>query len=131
MHKKTKKETGEGDRGDKETGDGSLSPLGALYFRRRRKVKYELHTDNKREHTENGMLSFMVEVWRFELQASSTRNWRATNCATPRKKGLYTRYNMVRIFKCYDGLPWHPITLNYFNIYVGFCQAFFNKTFSI
>ena len=58
--------------------------LGALYFRRRRKVKCELHTDNKREDTENGMLSFMVEVWRFELQASSTRNWRATNCATPR-----------------------------------------------
>ena len=26
----------------------------------------------------------LVEVWRFELQASSTRNWRATNCATPR-----------------------------------------------
>ena len=34
--------------------------LGALHFRRRRKVKYELHADNKREHTENGMLSFMV-----------------------------------------------------------------------
>ena len=36
--------------------------LGALHFRRRRKVKYELHTDNEREHTENGMLSFVVEV---------------------------------------------------------------------
>ena len=30
------------------------------------------------------LFSFLVEVWRFELQASSTRNWRATNCATPR-----------------------------------------------
>ena len=32
---------------------------------------------------------FLVEVWRFELQASSTRNWRATNCATPRNKSRF------------------------------------------
>ena len=47
------------------------------------------------------------------------------------KMVLYARYNIVRIFKCHDGLPWHPITLNYFNIYEDFCQAFFNKTFFI
>ena len=28
---------------------------------------------------------FLVEVAGLELAASSTRNWRATNCATPRK----------------------------------------------
>ena len=38
----------------------------------------------KRRTTARAVLLFLVEVWRFELQASSTRNWRATNCATPR-----------------------------------------------
>ena len=39
----------------------------------------------KKKTTARVVFFFLVEVWRFELQASSTRNWRATNCATPRR----------------------------------------------
>ena len=52
-----------------------------------RRVKFSSSTSTKKRRTTvRGCPSlFLVEVWRFELQASSTRNWRATNCATPRK----------------------------------------------
>ena len=45
------------------------------------------HSDKKKKRTDNrkGYLFFsLVEVAGLELAASSTRNWRATNCATPR-----------------------------------------------
>ena len=41
-------------------------------------------TKKEKENHKGSLSLFLVEVWRFELQASSTRNWRATNCATPR-----------------------------------------------
>ena len=56
----------------------------ALHFRWREKRSSRGHTIDKKEVCRRAYLFFMVEVWRFELQASSTRNWRATNCATPR-----------------------------------------------
>ena len=43
----------------------------------------------KKKRTTRALFFFLVEVWRFELQASSTRNWRATNCATPRNGEKY------------------------------------------
>ena len=43
-----------------------------------------IHIGEKEKRVTRTLFSFLVEVWRFELQASSTRNWRATNCATPR-----------------------------------------------
>ena len=36
-------------------------------------------------------LFLLVEVARLELTASSTRNWRATTCATPRSLYYYTK----------------------------------------
>ena len=47
------------------------------------------HTTIKQKKHRAVLFCFMVEVWRFELQASSTRNWRATNCATPRFDDFY------------------------------------------
>lgn len=38
------------------------------------------------EPTLMGRLFYLVEVARLELAASTSRTWRATNCATPRKK---------------------------------------------
>ena len=38
----------------------------------------------KKRTTRKERFSFLVEVAGLELAASSTRNWRATNCATPR-----------------------------------------------
>ncbi len=56
-----------------------------------RRVKFSSPTPaKKKKRTTRALFSFfMVEVWRFELQASSTRNWRATNCATPRNGEKY------------------------------------------
>ena len=41
-------------------------------------------TPKQKTDIPNGMSVFLVEVAGLELAASSTRNWRATNCATPR-----------------------------------------------
>ena len=38
----------------------------------------------KEQTTARDVCSFLVEVAGLELAASSTRNWRATTCATPR-----------------------------------------------
>ena len=43
------------------------------------------HHNDKIADSQAAICSFMVEVAGLELAASSTRNWRATNCATPRK----------------------------------------------
>ena len=40
----------------------------------------------KKQANRKGWLVFLVEVAGFEPTTSSTRNWRATNCATPRKR---------------------------------------------
>ena len=40
--------------------------------------------EDKRIEGMNPLYPFMVEVAGLELAASSTRNWRATTCATPR-----------------------------------------------
>ena len=79
--------------------------LGALHFRRRRKVKYELHTDNKREHTENGMLSFMVAM----KQSNS-------NFSKKSRKPLYCKG-----FSVFDLAFYYAKSENYIEI-------FFNKT---
>ena len=48
-----------------------------------------LATTKKEQITARAIRSFLVEVARLELAASSTRNWRATNCATPRNGEKY------------------------------------------
>ena len=40
--------------------------------------------NEKTQITARAICAFLVEVAGLELAASSTRNWRATNCATPR-----------------------------------------------
>ncbi len=63
------------ERGTTDAGRLCLRAVGEPWFESR-KIKIRLSwTDN---------LTFMVEVAGLELAASSTRNWRATNCATPR-----------------------------------------------
>ncbi len=49
--------------------------------------------DQKRESNHKGCSLFLVEVAGLELAASSTRNWRATNCATPRNE-IFTHYSI-------------------------------------
>ena len=42
---------------------------------------------------------YLVEVAGLELAASSTRNWRATNCATPRNYCIFLLcYDIVLVF---------------------------------
>ena len=40
--------------------------------------------NNAKKKSKSYDLDFLVEVAGLELAASSTRNWRATSCATPR-----------------------------------------------
>ena len=58
-----------------------------LYFRAVGEPRSEFESDEKKKNHSNFYCSndsLVVEVAGLELAASSTRNWRATTCATPR-----------------------------------------------
>ena len=57
------------------------------------KASFHPHHNDKKADNQVVICFFMVEVAGLELAASSTRNWRATNCATPRKVkfGIFNR----------------------------------------
>ena len=76
----------------------------------------------KKKTTARVVFFFLVEVWRFELQASSTRNWRATNCATPRYL-IERHYSLdLILLLCYDPKVWPTFSAYYYIKTERICQ---------
>ena len=83
----------------------------------------------KRRTTLAVVLLFLVEVWRFELQASSTRNWRATNCATPRSIKFYDLGDAEMHFRLMLPIALHLELPKYYTTEARFCQCLLAKCF--
>ena len=83
----------------------------------------------KEKRAARTLFSFLVEVWRFELQASSTRNWRATNCATPRSIKFYDLGDAVMHFRLMLPIALHLELPKYYTTEARFCQCLLAKCF--